>query len=352
MADAKPTAISTTTYHDTSDSSDAHAYGDDTRPDTLARTPSAPFDDSLPERQYRVYKRRFLGLAQITLLNIIVSWNWLTFAPVSKTSSQYFNVSESGINWLSTGFLFAFVVASPAAVYTLNRSVKTAMITAACLMIVGSWIRYAGGRAGGGGDGTFGVVLFGQMIIGLAQPFVLAAPTRFSDQWFMETGRISATAVASLGNPFGGALGQLIDPFWADKPGEIPNMVLYVAILVCLPFPFCNPHSNHSHLTPDHTHLPPHLPPALRTTHSTHGNRWPQLQNPHQPHHAPPPLHEPLLSPPLPPLHHLRLRLQRHLLPPQPGTRTVRLHRRRSRHRRRSTHRHRPYCCRNLQSAL
>lgn len=73
--------------------------------------------------------------------------------------------------------------------------------------------------------------MFGQILIGLAQPFVLAAPTRYSDLWFSERGRVSATAVASLANPLGGALGQLIGPFWATQPSEVPNMVLYTAIL-------------------------------------------------------------------------------------------------------------------------
>lgn len=83
---------------------------------------------------YRVYRRRFFGLTQLVLLNVIVSWDvchlhprwhvpvrpcahqclqWLTFSAVSTTAAQYFDVSESAINWLSTGFLFAFVAAMP-----------------------------------------------------------------------------------------------------------------------------------------------------------------------------------------------------------------------------------------------
>jgi len=61
---------------------------------------------------------------------------------------------------------------------------------------------------------------------------VLAAPTRYSELWFTEEGRISATAVASLANPLGGALGQLIDPFLCNQASDVPNMVLYVAIIV------------------------------------------------------------------------------------------------------------------------
>lgn len=178
---------------------------------------------------YRVYKRRFFGLAQLVLLNIIVSWDWLTFSAVSTTSAEYFAVSESAINWLSTGFLFAFVIVSPAVIYTLNKGgPKASIVTASVLVLVGNWIRYAGSRATGG---HFGVVMFGQIIIGFAQPFVLSAPTRYSNAWFSDHGRVSATAVASLANPLGGAIGQLVGPFWATDVSRIPSMVLYISII-------------------------------------------------------------------------------------------------------------------------
>jgi FLVCR family MFS transporter 7 len=178
---------------------------------------------------YRVYKRRFFGLAQLVLLNIIVSWDWLTFSAVSTTSSEYFGVSESAINWLSTGFLFAFVLVSPLVMYTLNKGgPKAAIVTASVLVLAGNWIRYAGTRAT---SGHFGVVMFGQIIIGFAQPFVLSAPTRYSNLWFSDNGRVSATAVASLANPLGGAIGQLVGPFWVTDASGIPNMVLYISVI-------------------------------------------------------------------------------------------------------------------------
>ena len=63
--------------------------------------------------EYKVYKRRFFGLFQLVLLNIVVSWDWIAFAPVSDTAATYFNTTESLINWLSTAFLFAFVATTP-----------------------------------------------------------------------------------------------------------------------------------------------------------------------------------------------------------------------------------------------
>ncbi|KAJ9631050.1 hypothetical protein H2203_001578 [Taxawa tesnikishii (nom. ined.)] len=159
---------------------------------TVSHVTAGPsFDASVYEQhqptqhvEYRVYKRRWFGLIQLVLLNIAVSW---------------------------------------------DGGPKAAILAASVLILVGNWIRYAGTRIAGG---NYGAVLFSQILIGFAQPFVLSAPTRYSDLWFTDKGRVSATAVASLANPLGAALGQLIGPFWATEPSGVPNLVLYTAIVV------------------------------------------------------------------------------------------------------------------------
>lgn len=120
-------------------------------------------------------------------------------------------------------------------IYTLHRGgPKPSIITTSALLLVGNWIRYAGAKAQGG---IFGLTMFGQILTGFAQPFCLSAPTRYSDLWFSDRGRISATAVATLANPLGAALGQLVDSSWATKPSEVPDMVLYISIIVRTPAP-------------------------------------------------------------------------------------------------------------------
>lgn len=107
------------------------------------------------------------------------------------------------------------------------------LIIAALLILVGNWVRYAGTKAN---NGIFGVVMFGQLLLGLAQPFALSAPTRYSDLWFTEKGRTSATALATLANPLGAAIGELVDSFWATKTDQIPDMVLWISVIVRLSF--------------------------------------------------------------------------------------------------------------------
>lgn len=192
----------------------------------LTRTVSQTIS-TIAHVKYKVYKRRFFGLAQLILLNIIVSWDWITFAPVSNTAATYFNTSETIINWLSTAFLFAFVVATPLTFWTLSKhGPKMAITISACFILAGNWVKYGGAKSN-----NFPAVMVGQLLIGFAQPFVLSCPTTFSDIWFSASGRTTATAIASLANPFGAALGQLITPFWVTGPADIPNSVLWVAII-------------------------------------------------------------------------------------------------------------------------
>ncbi|ERT00907.1 cell surface receptor/MFS transporter (FLVCR) [Sporothrix schenckii 1099-18] len=185
--------------------------------------------------EYKVYKRRWFGLLQLTLLNVIVSWDWLTFSPVASDAATFFHTNESTINWLSTAFFFSFVFITPVTIFVLHHGPRPSMMTSAVLLFLGNWIRYAGTRSNLAEDGLtgghFGVVMFGQILTGLSQPFVLAAPARYSDLWFTHRGRVAATALTSLANPFGAALGQLIIPFWVYSSKDIPNMVLYVSII-------------------------------------------------------------------------------------------------------------------------
>ena len=158
-----------------------------------------------------------------------LSLQWLSFSPVANTASTFYSTNPSIINWLSTAFLFAFVAASPWTIYTLHRGgPRLAIITASLLILIGNWIRYGGTRTS---TPSFGLTMFGQILIGLAQPFVLSAPTYYSDLWFTPRGRVSATALMSLANPLGGAIGQLVNPFIASKASDIPNMTLYVALI-------------------------------------------------------------------------------------------------------------------------
>ncbi|KAH6608590.1 major facilitator superfamily [Trichoderma cornu-damae] len=197
--------------------------------DALSGDEQSPDVENGTSTEYRTYKRRWFGLIQLTLMNIVVSWAWLTYAPVVNDSAAYYNVSSSAINWLSTAFFLSFVAIFPATVWVLSRGFRVGFTCSALLIIVGNWIRYAGSSKSSGG--TYACAMVGEILIGFAQPFVLATPAKYSDLWFTHRGRVAATALASLANPLGAALGQLINPLWVNSPEDVSRMVLYVAII-------------------------------------------------------------------------------------------------------------------------
>jgi MFS transporter, FLVCR family, MFS-domain-containing protein 7 len=92
----------------------------------------------------------------------------------------------------------------------------------AVLTIVGAWLKYAGAQAP---STPFWLVMLGQIISGAGQPFFLNVPTHYSDKWFSAQSRVTATALMSLANAIGAAIGQLVDPFLAPNSGDIPSMV-------------------------------------------------------------------------------------------------------------------------------
>ena len=155
---------------------------------------------------------------------------WLTYAPVADQSAEYYGVSLASINWISTAFFLAFVFVFPLSIAALHRGPKLSFMIAAVLLLIGNWVRYAGSTSRSGGK--FGCAMAGEILIGFSQPFILAAPTRYSDLWFTNRGRVAATAVTSLANPLGAAIGQLVNPLWVTEAGDISDMVLYVSIIV------------------------------------------------------------------------------------------------------------------------
>ena len=83
---------------------------------------------------YRVYKRRWLGVVIIMLLNIVSSWryapswadltgcSWIAFAPVAGITRDYFGLSSTTpVNWLSTVVLFVYCIVSPLTAYVFHH---------------------------------------------------------------------------------------------------------------------------------------------------------------------------------------------------------------------------------------
>ncbi|CAN6622509.1 hypothetical protein TRVA0_009S00452 [Trichomonascus vanleenenianus] len=179
-----------------------------------------------PGAQYRTYKRRWYGILSLALMNIVNSWGWLSFAAISNYTADHFNLaSESPVNWLSTVILFSYIVISPLVWWVIaKKNIRWALIICGVLSIIGNWLRYAGTA-----KKLFGLTMFGQILIGFSQPFALSSVTHYTDLWFTSRSRVSANAIASLANPLGGAIAQLVGPSIVYKASDLPTFILVTA---------------------------------------------------------------------------------------------------------------------------
>jgi predicted MFS family arabinose efflux permease len=94
---------------------------------------------------------------------------WLTYAPVTTAAAHHYGVSVTAIGWLANVFPLLYVVLAVPAGVALDRNPRRALTLGVVLTAAGGLLRLSG-------DG-FGWVLAGQLLVAVAQPFVLNAIT-------------------------------------------------------------------------------------------------------------------------------------------------------------------------------
>jgi predicted MFS family arabinose efflux permease len=94
---------------------------------------------------------------------------WLTYAPVTTAAAEHYDVSVTAIGWLANVFPLLYVVLAVPAGLALDRRPGPALGWGVALTAVGGVVRLCGD--------SFGWALAGQLLVAVAQPFVLNAIT-------------------------------------------------------------------------------------------------------------------------------------------------------------------------------
>ncbi len=92
---------------------------------------------------------------------------WLTYAPVTTAAAEHYDVSVTAIGWLANVFPLLYVVLAIPAGLALDRRPGAALGWGVALTAVGGVVRLVGD--------SFGWALAGQLLVAVAQPFVLTA---------------------------------------------------------------------------------------------------------------------------------------------------------------------------------
>lgn len=172
-------------------------------------------DEQPQPTQYRLYKRRWFGLAELSLLSLAIGWGYTAPGVVANTARQWYGISFPELNALSIASNLVFLVPAPFTIWILNKAGPKWSLVISCIFVVtGNWIIYAGAATQ-----NFKVNIAGSVLHSVAMPFTLCAPTRYSRQWFGDSGRTLATAIPSLAYPLGAGIGALSGPFMVKPLG-------------------------------------------------------------------------------------------------------------------------------------
>ncbi|CAG8482046.1 11015_t:CDS:2 [Ambispora leptoticha] len=183
---------------------------------------------------YRLYPERWYGLAMIALLNMSIIFCCFSFAPIANTSASYFDVSLTAINMLPMEYMLVYLVMPPFSNAILDKyGVKFGLLIAATLNAFGAIIRYFS-ICQTARQTKFLLVLIGQSISAIANPFVQITPTKYVMMWFGEKERTTATMIASIANPVAGALSYFIIPQIGDDTTRVPYVLLATAVFASI----------------------------------------------------------------------------------------------------------------------
>ena len=178
----------------------------------------------MAEKQYRLYRYRWVVLVVFMFINLTIQMLWIGYAPITVLAAEYFGVSDLLIGLLAMTFMIAYIPLSiPVSWMIDTKGFRLAVSIGAVLMGLFGIIR------GLAGD-NYTLVLISTIGIAIAQPFLLNAWTKVPANWFSIDGRATAVGLVTLSNLIGIALGMVLTPILAEQMDISKVMLIYGVI--------------------------------------------------------------------------------------------------------------------------
>lgn len=170
----------------------------------------------------------WIELICVILLNMSINLRWLTFSPVATIASQYMDVNMSAITWLANCATLIYIAISASTGWVFERyGMKACFLLAAATNILGSWIRYFGTFAPV--HQRYPIIMFGQCIASIAEPFIMNIGTHFAAVWFATHHRVTANTLQAL--PLGMIVATLSMPKLVQSPDDMPRALLITSCI-------------------------------------------------------------------------------------------------------------------------
>ncbi|GAA5803806.1 hypothetical protein HPULCUR_009291 [Helicostylum pulchrum] len=170
----------------------------------------------------------WIELACVILLNMSINLRWLTFSPIATIASEYMDVEISDITWLANCATLIYMGISASTGWIFEKyGMKTCFLLAAATNIVGSWIRYFATFAPI--HQRYAIIMFGQCIASIAEPFIMNIGTHFAAVWFATHHRVTANTLQAL--PLGMIIATLSMPKLVPTVGDVPTALWVTSVI-------------------------------------------------------------------------------------------------------------------------
>eukprot|EP00298_Acanthocystis_sp_HF-20_P016322 c21450_g6_i5.p1 GENE.c21450_g6_i5~~c21450_g6_i5.p1 ORF type:complete len:453 (+),score=143.33 c21450_g6_i5:498-1856(+) len=205
-----------------------------------------PNDFINPNPQVRLHPLRWFILFVFSFSSFNQYMIWITFSPISDLTQQYYGISDTEVQFfLIWGGIMFILFAIPMLLFS-RLGLRTLILVTVSLQLICCLLRCipclfeSQFVRSHGAKNDFGIafVHIGQILNAICGPLVMASPSQVSQTWFGENERTLATAIGTLANNLGAAIGFLLGPFLVQEghPDSIPNLLYAHSVFAAIPF--------------------------------------------------------------------------------------------------------------------
>ncbi|GMT04343.1 hypothetical protein PENTCL1PPCAC_26517 [Pristionchus entomophagus] len=181
--------------------------------------------------QLKVYRRRWLMLAVVAILNNSNTMTWISFAPIDNIANGFYG--EGAAKWFSMVYMMMTI---PVGMFSMWAGrffgTKTAIYVAAIANCLGTAIRL--GSSFVPDNLRFPIGITGQAIAAIAYPFIMYLPSKVANSWFPHNQRALAVTVGAMSNPLGVLLANTLVPNIVSSVDEVPLANILVFVPCCI----------------------------------------------------------------------------------------------------------------------
>jgi MFS transporter, FLVCR family, MFS-domain-containing protein 7 len=188
----------------------------------------------------RVYKIRWYILLVICIANVSNSVNWIMYSSIADFTGQFYSVDYDAVNFLSLSYLIISTVAGFFSFWLIdNIGVRTSLNLGSWMNFLGSTIRVVSSIDWADGEplvpqsSKYAVLMTGQSLCGLAQPFILFVTTKFANTWFADDQRALANTLALGSNALGSLVGSFVSSQIVDNQASVLTQMSLLNIIMC-----------------------------------------------------------------------------------------------------------------------